>query len=92
MSWSNMLPPRPTSPRALEDARAEMSKHVGNWLVIALNDDGRFVPVRRGLTYSQADELAGRMRDESTEDAVAAGWNYLPWSEATLADWQRNRG
>ena len=43
-----------------------------------VNDDGRARVYRGGLTMRDAEAMAGRMRDGSTEEEIAAGWNFLP--------------
>ncbi len=47
------------------------------WQVVAVNDDGTRDVRRAFLSPDQAEEAAGRMRDESTEFEIASGWNYL---------------
>jgi hypothetical protein len=50
----------------------------GRWSVVATNDDGRTQVINGGMCELAADKVAGALRDASTEDQIAAGWNYLP--------------
>lgn len=49
----------------------------GVWRV---NDDGRRELWCSAANYNNAALLASAFRDESTEDEIAQGWNYLPMS------------
>jgi hypothetical protein len=46
--------------------------------VVGQNDDGRQFVVNSGMCHAAADALAGALRDQSTDDEIEAGWNYLP--------------
>jgi len=46
--------------------------------VVGVNDDGRSFIVNKGMCHAAADALAGAMRDQSTDEEIEAGWNYLP--------------
>lgn len=48
-----------------------------NWAVIRINDDGRRQIVNRNMCALAAEKVAGALRDASTEEQIAAGWNYL---------------
>lgn len=48
--------------------------------VYRVNDDGRRELIRYTKRYDEADATAGRLRDESSDDEIAQGWNYLPLS------------
>lgn len=48
------------------------------WAVVGVNDDGRSFIVNKGMCHAAADALAGAMRDQSTDEEIEAGWNYLP--------------
>lgn len=49
-----------------------------DWSVVRVNDDGRREVVNDRMCYAAAEKVAGALRDASTDNEVAEGWNYLP--------------
>lgn len=58
--------------------RPAFTKEFGHWCVLRINDDGRREVYRSNLSATAAEQLAGQMRDRSTDAEVGEGWNYLP--------------
>lgn len=56
-----------------------------SWQVVRVNDDGRTERVNGEMCAKAAEVLAGAMRDQQTDDDVAAGWNYLPRPDRTAS-------
>lgn len=60
------------------NAWSPLALSVARYGVFRVHDDGRRELVTPIGTYLQADETAGAMRDEMTDEERADGWNYLP--------------
>lgn len=57
----------------------------GRWSVVRVNEDGRIQVVHNGLRGEAADLIAGALRDEQSDEDVAAGWNVLAMGAGELA-------